>query len=72
SGGVVLVGGTLSVARDANLGAPSGPLAFDGGTLQITGTAFATTARPTLRGPDGRAVPRTLARPAGSGRWSKP
>ncbi|MCJ2015976.1 amidase family protein, partial [Methylobacterium sp. E-065] len=46
SGGVVLVGGTLSVARDANLGAPSGPLAFDGGTLQITGTAFATTARP--------------------------
>ncbi|WP_238294381.1 autotransporter-associated beta strand repeat-containing protein, partial [Methylobacterium longum] len=40
-------------ARDPNLGAPSGPLAFNGGTLQITGTAFATTARPVIWGPAG-------------------
>ncbi|MFB0488799.1 autotransporter-associated beta strand protein [Methylobacterium sp. OAE515] len=40
SGGVVLAGGTLSVSRDTNLGAASGPLAFDGGTLQVTGNAF--------------------------------
>ncbi|MGU3657713.1 amidase family protein [Methylobacterium sp. UNCCL125] len=46
SGGVVLAGGTLSVARDANLGAATGSLAFDGGTLQITGTAFSSTTRP--------------------------
>ncbi len=46
SGGVVLAGGTLSVARDANLGAATGSLAFDGGTLQITGTAFTATTRP--------------------------
>ncbi|MCJ2097407.1 S8 family serine peptidase, partial [Methylobacterium sp. E-046] len=31
SGGVLLAAGTLSVARDPNLGAPSGPLAFNGG-----------------------------------------
>ncbi|WP_238200424.1 autotransporter-associated beta strand repeat-containing protein, partial [Methylobacterium tardum] len=41
-----LAGGTLSVARDANLGAARGPLAFDGGTLQVTGTAFTATTRP--------------------------
>ncbi|MDN3573664.1 autotransporter-associated beta strand repeat-containing protein, partial [Methylobacterium longum] len=33
SGGVLLAAGTLSIARDPNLGAPSGPLAFNGGTL---------------------------------------
>ncbi|WP_345822492.1 S8 family serine peptidase [Methylobacterium fujisawaense] len=53
SGGVVLAGGTLSVARDANLGAPSGPLAFDGGTLQIAGTAFTATTRPITWGRTG-------------------
>ena len=53
SGGVVLAEGTLSVAQNANLGAPSGLLAFDGGTLQITGTAFAATARRILWGPGG-------------------
>ncbi|MGX9983900.1 amidase family protein [Methylobacterium fujisawaense] len=53
SGGVVLAGGILSVSRDANLGAASGPLAFDGGTLQITGTAFTATTRPITWGQNG-------------------
>jgi outer membrane autotransporter protein len=53
SGGVVLAGGTLSVARDANLGAARGPLAFDGGTLQVTGTAFTATTRPITWGQNG-------------------
>ncbi|WP_426314262.1 amidase family protein [Methylobacterium fujisawaense] len=53
SGGVVLAGGTLSVARDANLGAATGSLAFDGGTLQITGTAFSSTTRPITWGRTG-------------------
>ncbi|WP_331318608.1 amidase family protein [Methylobacterium mesophilicum] len=53
SGGVVLAGGTLAVSRDANLGAASGPLAFDGGTLQVTGTAFTATTRPITWGRNG-------------------
>lgn len=36
TGGTQLVGGTLSVSNDANLGAVSGALSFDGGTLQNT------------------------------------
>jgi outer membrane autotransporter protein len=42
SGGTTITGGTLSVSRDANLGAASGGLTFNGGVLQITGTSFAT------------------------------
>ncbi|MFF9551130.1 S8 family serine peptidase [Methylobacterium fujisawaense] len=53
SGGVVLAGGTLSVSRDVNLGAATGTLAFDGGTLQITGTAFTSTTRPITWGRNG-------------------
>ena len=40
-----LSAGTLSVSTDANLGAASGGLDFQGGTLRITGTAFQNTAR---------------------------
>ncbi|MDB5603808.1 MAG: outer rane autotransporter barrel domain protein [Bradyrhizobium sp.] len=45
SGGTILNGGTLSVAADANLGSAASALAFNGGALQITGTAFTSTAR---------------------------
>jgi outer membrane autotransporter protein len=45
SGGTVLEGGTLSVSSDANLGAATGELTFNGGVLQVTGTAFNSTAR---------------------------
>ncbi len=34
SGGTILNGGILSVNRDANLGAATGPLSFNGGALQ--------------------------------------
>ena len=44
-GGTTLAGGVLSVSADANLGAAAGALSFNGGTLQVTGTAFNTTAR---------------------------
>jgi autotransporter-associated beta strand protein len=36
TGGTQLVGGTLSVSNEGNLGAASGTLTFDGGTLQNT------------------------------------
>lgn len=44
-GGTRLLGGTISVAADGNLGDAAGALAFDGGTLQVTGTSFNSTAR---------------------------
>ncbi len=37
SGGTLLNGGTLRVARDDTLGAAGGPLTFNGGTLQAAG-----------------------------------
>ena len=37
SGGTLLNGGTLQVTNDANLGAATGPLSFNGGTLQAVG-----------------------------------
>lgn len=40
-----LTQGTLSVSSDANLGAPSAGIDFEGGTLRVTGTAFDTTSR---------------------------
>ncbi|MGU3283843.1 S8 family peptidase, partial [Methylobacterium mesophilicum] len=43
SGGTTFAGGTLSVSRDASLGAASAPLSFDGGVLQVTGTGFTAT-----------------------------
>ena len=45
TGGSTINGGTLSVAADANLGGAASALTFNGGTLQVTGTAFSTTAR---------------------------
>jgi autotransporter-associated beta strand protein len=45
SGGTTISGGTLSVATDANLGDAGGGLTLDGGVLQVTGTAFNSTAR---------------------------
>ena len=45
SGGTSLTAGTLSVGANANLGDAAGSLVFNGGTLQITGTQFTTTAR---------------------------
>jgi fibronectin-binding autotransporter adhesin len=41
-----LLAGTVSVGAEANLGAAGGRLFFNGGTLQVTGTTFTTTARP--------------------------
>jgi autotransporter-associated beta strand protein len=43
--------GAISVSSDANLG--TGNLAFDGGTLQITGTSFQSTARSITWGANG-------------------
>ena len=45
TGATTVTGGTLSVAADTNLGATSSTLTLDGGTLQVTGTAFNSTAR---------------------------
>lgn len=45
TGTTTLSGGIVSVATDANLGAATGALHFDGGTLRITGTSFQQTAR---------------------------
>lgn len=49
SGGTAIHGGTLSIAADANLGAASGALELDGGTLRTT-AAFGTTRTVTLAG----------------------
>lgn len=46
TGDTSLVAGTLSVASDNLLGHAGGAVNFNGGTLQITGTAFHSTARP--------------------------
>jgi autotransporter-associated beta strand protein len=55
SGGTILQGGELSISSDGNLGAATGGLTFNGGLLQVTGTAY--TAIPTARsfvwGPNG-------------------
>lgn len=47
TGGTFLNGGTLAVANDGNLGAASGALTFNGGTLEST-SAFATSRGVTL------------------------
>lgn len=44
-GGTLLQSGMLSVSSDSNLGAASGGLTFNGGTLQVTGTNFTSTTR---------------------------
>jgi autotransporter-associated beta strand protein len=45
SGGTTFTAGTVSVSSDANLGNATGGLSFNGGTLQVTGTTFNSTAR---------------------------
>ncbi|VVP62013.1 Outer membrane protein IcsA autotransporter [Pseudomonas fluorescens] len=45
--------GTLSVSDDANLGAVAGGLTLDGGTLQVTGTQYTSSARPITLGEHG-------------------
>ena len=40
-----MIDATLSVSADANLGAATGGLTFDGGTLRVTGIRFGSTAR---------------------------
>lgn len=45
AGGTILSEGTLSVSSDATLGMASGGLALRGGTLQVTGNTFHSTAR---------------------------
>ena len=45
--------GTLSVSDDANLGAVVGGLTFDGGTLQVTGTQYTSSARAMTLGEHG-------------------
>ncbi|MEO4001759.1 autotransporter domain-containing protein [Mesorhizobium sp. CAU 1732] len=44
-GGTQLLGGAVSVSSDASLGAASGELAFNGGTLRVTGAGYTSTAR---------------------------
>ncbi|AEC18768.1 autotransporter [Pusillimonas sp. T7-7] len=44
-GGTTISAGVLSVENDANLGHEDGALAFNGGVLQVTGTAFNDTER---------------------------
>ena len=52
--GTMLSAGTLSVSADANLGAAGAGLDLEGGILQVTGTAFQSTARAiTLGAPGG-------------------
>lgn len=48
--------GTLSVSSDANLGASSANLNFEGGTLRVTGTSFQSTARSVVFGSAGGGV----------------
>ena len=53
TGGTHLLGGTLSVASDAALGAGAGALHFDGGMLQVTGRDFDATTRAITLGDGG-------------------
>ena len=53
SGGTTFAGGIVSVSQEANLGAAAGPLTFNGGILQITGTSFNATSRTITWGTNG-------------------
>jgi outer membrane autotransporter protein len=52
-GTVNLLGGTLSVAGDSNIGDLTTAVTLDGGTLQVTGSTFASTARSLTLGDHG-------------------
>ncbi|WP_218668933.1 autotransporter-associated beta strand repeat-containing protein [Variovorax sp. KK3] len=54
SGGTTIIDGKLSVSADRPLG--SGRLALDGGTLQVTGTAFEATSRNVFLGANGGGI----------------
>lgn len=54
--GTTVEGGVLRVSEDANLGAASGEVTFDGGMLRVTGTDFGSTSRPVTLGPGGGEV----------------
>ncbi|EHK64268.1 autotransporter [Achromobacter arsenitoxydans SY8] len=56
AGGTTVSGGVLSVSSDANLGAASGGLALNGGTLRIADAAFQSTARSLALGASGGAL----------------
>ena len=56
AGGTTIAGGTVSVSQDANLGAASGGVILNGGTLQITGTDFGTLSRDVTIGTIGGAI----------------
>ena len=45
SGGTRVLGGTLAVSRDANMGAAAGTVLLDTGTLSVRGTSYTTTSR---------------------------
>lgn len=53
TGTTTLSGGYLSVSSDANLGASTDALDFEGGTLEITGTGFQQTSRSIIWGSAG-------------------
>ncbi|ALM86037.1 autotransporter domain-containing protein [Bordetella sp. N] len=53
AGNTVLTGGTLSVSSDLNLGLSANALDFEGGILQVTGTAYNQTARNIIWGSAG-------------------
>jgi len=53
AGGTRVLGGTLSVSDNANLGAASGGVELNGGVLQITGTTFGTLDRNVALGANG-------------------
>ena len=53
AGQMNLLGGTLSVGADKNLGATSGDLNFNGGILQVTGNDFHSTSRTITWGDNG-------------------
>ena len=56
SGGTMLSGGTLVVSADNNLGAATGALTLDGGTLEVLGTSFSSTTRPVTTTSNGGAI----------------
>ena len=51
AGGTAVLGGTLAVSRDANLGAAGTGLTLGGGTLEVLADGFATARPITLAGP---------------------
>ena len=53
AGGTLVTAGTVSVSNDANLGAASGTITLDGGTLQVNGSAIGNLSRSITLGANG-------------------